>query len=312
MAIQNRRGAYVDLNPAKAVPGELLVVQSGDPNATDGKAVYITFASGDIKMLATKSDVETLVADATDEIVQDLEDTVEGYADRAETAATNAETLVDGAEAAIAAKGAEQVAAVQAQGAQTIASIPEDYTELSGDVEDLKSALSEIEPGLSDDAKTALLACLAHVAWIDEDGPDYYDALETALYTEKVPFEVAMVNKSSIGKTTSVYCSSMDNITARCRFDVPVKNNGYTINSTDTTKYQVNVYNLINDTLTEFTVDGTTYSGYALSDSETPTWQDSIVVTGNYFWCAFKKLDGTDFTNDEIENAFGTIYSVEQ
>lgn len=134
MAIQNRRGAYVDLNPAKAVPGELLVVQSGDPNATDGKAVYITFASGDIKMLATKSDVETLVADATDEIAQSLENTVDGYADRAETAATNAEGLVNGAEAAIVAKGVE-----------VVNSIPSDYTALTAEVSDLKSAFDDFE-----------------------------------------------------------------------------------------------------------------------------------------------------------------------
>lgn len=36
--------------------------------------------------------------------------------------------------------------------------------------------------GLSDEAKTALLNCFAHVAWTDEHGQDYYDALESALY----------------------------------------------------------------------------------------------------------------------------------
>lgn len=36
--------------------------------------------------------------------------------------------------------------------------------------------------GLSDDAKQRLLACFAHVAWTDEHGQDYYDALEDALY----------------------------------------------------------------------------------------------------------------------------------
>lgn len=36
--------------------------------------------------------------------------------------------------------------------------------------------------GLSDDAKEALLACFAHVAWASDDGQDYYDALEAALY----------------------------------------------------------------------------------------------------------------------------------
>lgn len=36
--------------------------------------------------------------------------------------------------------------------------------------------------GLSETAKAALLACFRHVAWTDEHGRDYYDALESALY----------------------------------------------------------------------------------------------------------------------------------
>lgn len=39
--------------------------------------------------------------------------------------------------------------------------------------------------GWSDDTKTALLNCFAHVAWTDEHGQDYYDALEEALYAEE-------------------------------------------------------------------------------------------------------------------------------
>lgn len=39
-----------------------------------------------------------------------------------------------------------------------------------------------IGTGLSDEAKEALLACFAHVAWSDEHGQEYYDALEAALY----------------------------------------------------------------------------------------------------------------------------------
>lgn len=35
--------------------------------------------------------------------------------------------------------------------------------------------------GLSDEAKAALLNCFAHVAWIDDNGQTYYDALEEAL-----------------------------------------------------------------------------------------------------------------------------------
>ena len=36
--------------------------------------------------------------------------------------------------------------------------------------------------GLTEDVKQALLDCFAHVAWTDEQGQDYYDALEAALY----------------------------------------------------------------------------------------------------------------------------------
>lgn len=36
--------------------------------------------------------------------------------------------------------------------------------------------------GLTDEAKQALLNCLSHVAWIDDDGQAYYDVLERALY----------------------------------------------------------------------------------------------------------------------------------
>lgn len=36
--------------------------------------------------------------------------------------------------------------------------------------------------GLTSDIKAALLTCFSKVAWIDDDGQDYYDALELALY----------------------------------------------------------------------------------------------------------------------------------
>ena len=41
-------------------------------------------------------------------------------------------------------EGADQVAAVEAKGAEVLASIPADYTELSEDVDDLKTALTDL------------------------------------------------------------------------------------------------------------------------------------------------------------------------
>lgn len=46
----------------------------------------------------------------------------------------------------------------------------------------LKDEIAAIVPGLTDDAKAALLDCFEHVAWIDNQGQTYYDALYDALY----------------------------------------------------------------------------------------------------------------------------------
>lgn len=51
-----------------------------------------------------------------------------------------------------------------------------------------ESAMTQIENsgGLTNDIKEALLNCFQKVAWIDQNGQDYYDALEEALYTVEV------------------------------------------------------------------------------------------------------------------------------
>ena len=53
---------------------------------------------------------------------------------------------------------------------------------INGVVYGLEDTYARTRGGLSDDAKAALLDCFAHVAWTDEQGQDYYDALEAALY----------------------------------------------------------------------------------------------------------------------------------
>ena len=52
--------------------------------------------------------------------------------------------------------------------------------------------------GLSDEAKQALLACFQNVAWIDEDGQDYYDALETALNLKELVSISATFNQTGV------------------------------------------------------------------------------------------------------------------
>lgn len=100
MAIQNRRGVYNKFDPQKMVPGEWAVVISGDEHAIDGKAVYMCFAAGDVKRMATYEDMldylTTVIEDANEIIVADM---VEKTA-LADTAAVKADAAASNANAA--------------------------------------------------------------------------------------------------------------------------------------------------------------------------------------------------------------------
>lgn len=104
-------------------------------------------------------------------------------ASMATSAAAAAEDAVEDLEAVVASKAVRYdsvQALTDAQKEQARANIE---AASADDVDDLKSDLEELEP-FSEDIKVALLNCFAHVAWIDEHGQDYYDALEEALYPE--------------------------------------------------------------------------------------------------------------------------------
>lgn len=68
MAIQLRRGAYADFDPAKLLPGELAVVLSGDPASDNGRSIYVCFAPGEVKRFATYADMMTEIENATEDI----------------------------------------------------------------------------------------------------------------------------------------------------------------------------------------------------------------------------------------------------
>ena len=65
--------------------------------------------------------------------------------------------------------------------ASDIAQNTADITQNGNDITALRDDLDNIEP-ISENIKTALLNCFQHVAWIDEHGQSYYDALYDALY----------------------------------------------------------------------------------------------------------------------------------
>lgn len=127
MAIQMRRGAYVNFNPAKLMPGEWAVVVSGDSNAKDGKAAYICFAAGDVKRIATYEDMVDNVHDAVDQnngaIIKEITDAANkasqqatGAASRANAAANQAIEIANSV--ALGSAGSSDMAALKQQNAQ--------------------------------------------------------------------------------------------------------------------------------------------------------------------------------------------------
>lgn len=138
--------------------------------------------------------------------------------------------------AAIQDKGEEYLESIEDKGETTLASIPNDYTELANDVNDLKGDLSEIEEeiegisGLSDDAKTALLNCFQHVAWVDEHGKIYYDALVEALDYTVWDYEWYASSDGTLPPNMTVKpntAPSYDTVTQSLEVDAPILNFEY-------------------------------------------------------------------------------------
>ena len=111
-------------------------------------------------------------------VLRELNAIVEG-AETATQAAEDAEDAADRAEAAAESLEIDDTLTQAGQAADAKA---------TGDaISDLTAAIAAIGSGISDIAKAALLVCFRHVAWTDEHGQTYYDALESALYAGQYP-----------------------------------------------------------------------------------------------------------------------------
>ena len=76
-----------------------------------------------------------------------------------------------------------------------------DAKKTGDEIASLKEDLNNIEPGLSDDAIIALLACFRNVAWTATDSKTYYDALENALYKDRIKLDRIIVSYVTDGHT---------------------------------------------------------------------------------------------------------------
>lgn len=140
-----RRGRYENFDPTKLLPGEWAVVLSGDPNAASGMALYHCFAAGSVKRIATIEDAATIIANATedirDELTQDIASAlaqVGAATNAANTATANANTATSAANAAT-------------QAATSASERAEDAIDAMGDISEL--AVPEMTPDIRGGAK---------------------------------------------------------------------------------------------------------------------------------------------------------------
>ena len=75
-----------------------------------------------------------------------------------------------------------------------------DVASNSAQFTEIKADLENLEPGLSDTAKAALLECIRHIArWDDDNGETYYNNLYEALYGVPIIAPVIRYNPASDG-----------------------------------------------------------------------------------------------------------------
>ena len=87
-----RIGTYDKFDPRKMVAGEYAVVTSGDPDTSDGKAIYMCFSPGDVKKLSTYEDFVAFQEAVKDEIAdyKELLETIGNTATEASSTAKKA------------------------------------------------------------------------------------------------------------------------------------------------------------------------------------------------------------------------------
>lgn len=126
MAIQLRRGAYADFDPAKMLPGEMAVVLSGDPAASAGRSVYVCFEAGVVKRFTTYEDFESELQSTAEEVREvftaDIQQAISNTI-AATKAANDAAAATQQAQAAAEAAAEAAEAAAEAAGAYILGDI---------------------------------------------------------------------------------------------------------------------------------------------------------------------------------------------
>jgi len=141
MAIQMRRGAYVDFDPSRMLPGEWAVVLSG-ADTQSGYAVYICYAAGVVRRLVSEEEISALPDNVYTEVIAEIQTYLDSLGDAtadAESAATSARASAASATSAASSANSAADSAVKA-----IAQAQADQQQAADDLNAALDALGDI------------------------------------------------------------------------------------------------------------------------------------------------------------------------
>lgn len=204
------------------------------------------------------------------------------------------------------------------------AAVGEAIANIAYDLHTLQEQLEDID-ALSSEVKEALLACFQHVAWTDEHGRDYYDALYEALYDTKWQITQSLTHCTSSNAATEVLKggSFSATISPAVGYVMEGATVSITMGGTDVTAtaYSNGVISIpavtgalvisvtaapktISSLAAVFTQGDTEYG----TNSALDTLKDSLVVTATYDDQSTEVLSAGDYTlSGELEVGTNTI-----
>lgn len=196
------------------------------------------------------------------------------------------------------------------------------YQDILDAIDDAEAAAEEAREaaetgsGLTNEAKTALLNCFEHVAWTDEHGQTYYDALYAALYPP-IPATSITLNKSTLtfhvlnteetlvatvlpaDTTDAVFWMSSDPAVASVDSSGKVKalaNGSATITATAGTKTATCSVTVAEITLSNISAVFTQGSATIYDTDSLDTLKQYLVVTAIYSDSSSEVLDDSAYT----------------
>lgn len=191
-------------------------------------------------------------------------------------------------------------------------SVGAELTSLMGDLSDMDDRVTALEQGggsgLTSDIKQALLQLAAKVAYVDDDGQDYYDDLRDALYPI-VSISATYTQSGTVYNTTSLNDLKSDLVVTALLTDgttMTVPSNEYTLSGSLVTGTSTITVTYVGKTTT-FTVTVTADSVSSISAVYTQTdvvivtdsidsLKTDLVVTASWASGATSTVDGTDYT----------------